>query len=218
MKDVEWRIDDGLIDYPIALKAMEERAQGIRDDKEPELIWLLQHPPLYTGGTSAKQEDLINADGLPVYQTGRGGQYTWHGPGQRVAYVLLDLNQRGRDVRRYVQTLEDWIIDCLAQFNVKGQRRKGRVGIWVERPDKGLQHEDKIAAIGVRITRWVTWHGLAINVDPDLSGYAGIVPCGIDAPELGVTSLADLGVTASLADVDLALKSTFTRHFTPSAP
>ncbi|MFG0286114.1 MAG: lipoyl(octanoyl) transferase LipB [Phycisphaerales bacterium JB039] len=203
----EWRIDDAPVAYPEAVAAMEERVAAIRAAGAPELVWLLEHPPLYTAGTSARDEDLIEPGRFPVYRTGRGGQFTYHGPGQRVAYVMLDLKRRGGDVRRYVQDLEDWIIRALARFNVKGERRDGRVGIWVARG----AGEAKIAAIGVRVRRWVTYHGIALNVDPDLTHYAGIVPCGIS--EHGVTSLADLGLPVTMADVDVALKETFDEVF-----
>ncbi|MCK4868543.1 MAG: lipoyl(octanoyl) transferase LipB [Alphaproteobacteria bacterium] len=202
----EWRISAKPVDYETAVAEMESRVTAIRDNGAPELIWLLEHPPLYTAGTSAKPADLLNAGGLPVYQTGRGGQYTWHGPGQRVAYVMLDLRRRGGDVRAYVQGLEDWVIRALDQFNVKGERREGRVGIWV---DRGAGREDKIAAIGVRVRRWVTYHGIAINVEPELSHYEGIVPCGIADEKLGVTSLVDLGLPVTMEDLDSALMATF---------
>ena len=193
---------------------MEARAAAIRAGTAPELVWLLEHPPLYTAGTSAKPADLLTADGLPVYRTGRGGQYTYHGPGQRVAYVMVDLSARGGDVRRFVHDLEAWVIRTLARFDAHGERRAGRVGIWVVRdPDADGPREDKIAAIGVRVRRWVTYHGVAINVAPDLAHYAGIVPCGIDAPGLGVTSLADLGRVVPMDDVDTALRATFAEVF-----
>ncbi len=202
----EWRISDRAVDYEAAVADMEARVAAIREGSAPELVWLLEHPPLYTAGSSARPEDLLNAGSLPVYETGRGGQYTWHGPGQRIAYVMLDLTLRGADVRRYVRNLEDWIIRALAHFNVTGERREGRVGIWVAR---GAGREDKIAAIGVRVRRWVTYHGIAINVEPDLADYAGIVPCGIADPNLGVTSLVDLGLPVTMQDLDNALMATF---------
>jgi len=191
---------------------MEARVAAIRDDAAPEFVWLVEHPPLYTAGTSAKADDLLDRNRFPVHQTGRGGQYTYHGPGQRVAYVMLDLQRRARDLRAYVSNLEQWVISTLAHFGVVGERRPGRVGVWVERPDKpprsdGSPAEDKIAAIGVRLRRWVSFHGVSINVDPDLSHYAGIVPCGI--AEHGVTSLVDLGLPVTMADVDLALRGRF---------
>lgn len=211
---VEWRIDDAPVPYPAALAAMDERVAAIRAGRAPELVWLLEHPPLYTAGTSARPGDLVAADRFPVYQAGRGGQFTYHGPGQRVAYVMLDLARRGGDVRRFVCDLENWMIAALARFGVKGERRAGRVGIWVDRArEKGPGREDKIAAIGVRVRHWVTLHGVALNVDPDLGHFAGIVPCGIADPRLGVTSLADLGVYAQMAEVDDALRHAFAETF-----
>jgi len=209
-EDPEWLISAGPVDYETAVAEMESRVAAIRQGRAPELVWLLEHSPLYTAGTSARPEDLLNAGGLPVYQTGRGGQYTWHGPGQRVAYVMLDLQQRGADLRAYVRNLEEWIIRALARFNVTGERREGRVGIWVTR---GGGREDKIAAIGVRVRRWVTYHGIAINVEPDLSHYGGIVPCGIADEKLGVTSLVDLGLPVTMEDLDNALMATFGEVF-----
>jgi len=206
----EWRTACEPVDYPAAVAEMEARVREIREGAARELVWLLEHPSLYTAGTSAKPEHLLNAGGLPVYQTGRGGQFTWHGPGQRVAYVMLDLTRRGADIRKYVRMLEDWIIRALARFNVTGERRDGRVGIWV---DRGAGREDKIAAIGVRVRRWVTYHGIAINVEPDLSHYTGIVPCGIANPKLGVTSLVDLGLPVTMEDLDNALMATFCEVF-----
>ena len=202
----EWRIGKGLQPYSEAVDFMETRAAAIADGRAPELVWLVEHPPLYTAGTSAKPEDLIDAR-FPVFATGRGGQYTYHGPGQRVGYVLLDLKPRGGDVRGFVHDLEEWLIRTLASFNVKGERREGRVGIWVSRGSR----EDKIAAIGVRVRRWVTFHGVSINVDPDLDHFSGIVPCGIR--EHGVTSLVDLGLPVTMQDVDVALKSAFDEVF-----
>jgi lipoyl(octanoyl) transferase len=206
----EWLVSGAPVDYETAIAGMEERVAAIREGGARELVWLLEHPPLYTGGTSAKPADLLNPGALPVYDTGRGGQYTWHGPGQRVAYVMLDLQRRGADVRGHVRRLEDWIIRALEHLNVKGERREGRVGIWVTR---GAGREDKIAAIGVRVRRWVTYHGIAINVEPDLSHYAGIVPCGIADEKLGVTSLVDLGLPVTLEDLDNALLATFGEVF-----
>lgn len=208
LPEPEWRIDDTRVDYPTAIATMEERVRAIRDDGAPELVWLLEHPPLYTAGTSANADDLLTPDRFPVYQTGRGGQYTYHGPGQRVGYVMLDLKQRGADVRCYVHDLEEWIIRTLDRFTIKGERREGRVGIWV---DRGMGREDKIAAIGVRVRRWVSFHGIALNVEPDLSHFGGIVPCGIR--EHGVTSLWDLGITATMEDVDMALRDAFDEVF-----
>jgi lipoyl(octanoyl) transferase len=216
---VEWRIDDAPVPYEQALAAMEQRVAAIRDGTASELVWVLEHPPLYTAGTSARPQDLLDPSRLPVHRTGRGGQYTYHGPGQRIAYVMLDLEKWGRDVRCHVWRLEEWVIATLARFNVRGERRDGRVGVWIAgRPGEQGGHEDKIAAIGVRVRRWVTYHGLALNVDPDLKNYRGIVPCGID-PALsghGVTSLAKLGITASMAEVDMALRATFEEVFSHS--
>ncbi len=207
---MDWLVADRPVAYPAALDFMDKRAADIRAGLAAETVWLLEHPPLYTAGTSAHDSDLLAPMRLPVYRTGRGGQYTYHGPGQRVAYVMLDLARRGNDVRRYVCDLENWIIATLACFGVKGERRPGRVGIWVDRSrDKGPGHEDKIAAIGVRVRRWVTLHGLALNVSPDLDHFAGIVPCGIADPRLGVTSLAALGCAATMAEVDAALRRGF---------
>src|SRR5689334_9614452 len=187
---------------------MEERAAAIADGHATELVWLLEHHPLYTAGTSATDAERIAAH-FPVFRTGRGGQTTYHGPGQRVAYVMLDLKRRRPDVRRFVASLEEWIIRTLATFGVHGERREDRIGVWVARPDKGEGHEDKIAALGIRVQRWVTLHGIAINVAPDLSHFSGIVPCGVSDPRYGVTSLADLGLTATMADVDIALRREF---------
>jgi lipoyl(octanoyl) transferase len=205
---VEWRVSPGLVAYDTALAVMEARATAIADGAAAELVWLIEHPPLYTAGTSARPEQLIEAR-FPLHPTGRGGQLTYHGPGQRVAYVMLDLKRRGPDVRRFVATLEEWIIRTLADFGVAGERREDRIGVWVRRPDKGALHEDKIAAIGIRIKRWVTLHGIALNVDCDLSHFAGIVPCGVADPRYGVTSLADLGGAATMAAVDQALAREF---------
>lgn len=208
---VEWKVSDGLVDYNEALSQMQTRVEQIISGTAPELIWLLEHPPLYTAGTSANPEDLLDRR-FPVHQARRGGQYTYHGPGQRVVYVMLDLNKRGRDVRRFVAQLEDWVIGTLAGFQITAGRRDGRVGVWVERPEKprgadGAVAEDKIAAIGVRIRKWVTFHGISINVEPDLDHYDGIVPCGI--AEHGVTSLVDLGLPVGLPDLDVALRAGF---------
>ncbi len=203
----EWLVASGLTPYPEAIAFMEARAAAIAAGAARDLVWLVEHPPIYTAGTSAKDSDLLSTR-FPVFQTGRGGQYTYHGPGQRVGYVMLDLNRRQKDVRRFVHDLEEWLIRTLLQFNVKGERRDGRVGIWVAR---GGGREDKIAAIGVRVRRWVTFHGVALNVDPDLSHFDGIVPCGIR--EHGVTSLADLGLPVSMADVDVAMKKAFADVF-----
>ncbi|GAB4173760.1 MAG: lipoyl(octanoyl) transferase LipB [Thalassobaculales bacterium] len=209
---VEWRYSDAPVGYAAAVAEMEARIAAIREGRQPELVWLLEHPPLYTAGTSARPEDLLGPAPFPVHRSGRGGQYTYHGPGQRVAYVLLDLKARRPDLRAYVHDLEEWLIRALALLGVKGERRPGRVGIWVVRHDRRQpDREDKIAAIGVRVTRWVSWHGVALNVEPDLSHFTGIVPCGIR--EHGVTSLADLGHTAAMADVDMALKAAFAEVF-----
>jgi lipoyl(octanoyl) transferase len=210
---LEWRIGENPVDYGPAVAEMEARAAAIRAGTAPELIWLLEHPPLYTAGTSAKLEDLLDPGRFPVHSSGRGGQYTYHGPGQRIAYVMLDLERRGHDLRAYVAALEQWIILALARFAIVGERRAGRVGIWVVREDG---REDKIAAIGVRVRRWVTLHGLAINVAPDLGHFSGIVPCGI--AEHGVTSLADLGLEVGLGDLDRALAATFDEAFAAISP
>jgi len=207
----EWRISDALVPYEQAVAEMETRADQIARGTAPELVWLLEHPPLYTAGTSADASDLLTPDRFAVHKTGRGGQYTYHGPGQRVVYVMLDLKRRTPDVRAFVADLESWLIATLAQFNVTGERREDRVGVWVQRPELGPGREDKIAAIGVRLRRWVTFHGISLNVDPDLEHFSGIVPCGVT--QHGVTSLVDLGQLVSLADVDMALKSTFDEVF-----
>jgi lipoyl(octanoyl) transferase len=204
----EWRVGEGLVDYETALAFMAARAGAIAQGNAAELVWLVEHPPLYTAGTSARPQELIEAR-FPVYIAGRGGQFTYHGPGQRVGYVMLDLKRRAQDVRRFVATLEEWIIRTLAAFGVRGERRNDRIGVWVRRPDKGDGAEDKIAAIGIRVQRWVTLHGFALNVAPELSHFSGIVPCGIAEPRYGVTSLADLGRQVSMAEVDRALLAEF---------
>ena len=209
---VDWIISDGLTEYDHAVETMEARAAAIRAGTATEAIWLVEHPPLYTAGTSARPEDLTDPDRFPVHTSKRGGQYTYHGPGQRVAYVMLDVAARGQDVRLFVRQMEDWIIATLDQFNVKGERRDGRVGVWVVRPDlapnpDGSPREDKIAALGIRLRKWVSFHGLSINVEPDLSHFDGIVPCGIR--HHGVTSLVDLGLPVTMGDVDVALEKTF---------
>jgi len=209
---VEWRVSDQAIPYPEAVATMEARVADIAAGRAAELVWLLEHPSLYTSGTSGNAADLLDPR-FPVFPSGRGGQLTYHGPGQRVAYVMLDLKQRRPDVRAYVASLEEWIIRTLAAFNVRGERREDRVGVWVARPDKGQGFEDKIAAIGVRLRRWVSFHGISINVEPDLTHFAAIVPCGVTDPRYGVTSLADLGLTATSADVDIALRQAFTEVF-----
>jgi lipoyl(octanoyl) transferase len=209
---VEWLISDQAIPYPQAMEVMEARVADIAAGHAPELVWLLEHPSLYTSGTSGKTADLLEPR-FPVFDSGRGGQLTYHGPGQRVAYVMLDLKRRRPDVRAYVAGLEQWIIRTLAAFNVRGERREDRVGVWVARPDKGNGFEDKIAAIGVRLRRWVSFHGISINVDPDLTHFSAIVPCGVTDPRYGVTSLAALGLTATSADVDMALRQAFEEVF-----
>ncbi|MEZ5725101.1 MAG: lipoyl(octanoyl) transferase LipB [Paracoccaceae bacterium] len=211
----EWLIAPGLTDYSAAVAAMEAHVAAMNEGRAGERIWLVEHPPLYTAGTSARSADLLEAR-FPVHETGRGGQYTYHGPGQRVVYTMLDLNRRGRDVRAFVHGLESWVIDTLAEFGVTGEIREGRVGVWVARPDKpplpdGSMREDKIAAIGIKLRRWVSFHGISINVEPDLSHYGGIVPCGITGH--GVTSLVDLGLPVSMEDLDTALRVTFARRF-----
>lgn len=217
---VEWRIDDGLTGYQAALAAMQDRVAAIRAGAASEQVWLVEHPPLYTAGTSAKPEELTDPHRFPTYNAGRGGQWTYHGPGQRTAYVMLDLNRRHgsvppQDVRCYVHGLEEWLIRTLDRFNVKGERREGRVGIWIADPQTGA--ESKIAAIGVRVTRWVSWHGVALNVEPNLTHFGGIVPCGL--PQHGVTSLAALGIPATMHDADLALRAAWEEVFgNPAAP
>ncbi|SNS04683.1 lipoyl(octanoyl) transferase LipB [Antarctobacter heliothermus] len=209
---MEWKISEGLTGYDEALSFMEDRATAIAEGRAEDCIWLLEHPPLYTAGTSAKIEDLRDPDRFPVHPSKRGGQYTYHGPGQRVVYVMMDLNKRGRDIRCFVQDLETWVIATLAEFNLTGHIRDGRVGVWIERPDRpclssGAMAEDKIAAIGIRLRKWVSFHGLAINVEPDLSHFDGIVPCGIT--DYGVTSLVDLGLPVTMDDLDVALRKQF---------
>ena len=213
---VEWITTDGLTGYDEAVAFMETRAAAIAAGEADECIWLVEHPPLYTAGTSARREDLTDPDRFPVHESKRGGQYTYHGPGQRVVYVMLDVGKRGHDVRRFVQQLERWVILSLDEFNVTGEIRDGRVGVWVRRDDKpltltGQPQEDKIAAIGIRLRKWVSFHGISINVDPDLEHFSGIVPCGIT--EHGVTSLVDLGLPVTMSDVDVALRRTFAMVF-----
>ncbi|KQV56671.1 MULTISPECIES: lipoyl(octanoyl) transferase LipB [unclassified Caulobacter] len=210
---VGWAVSTDYVDYPAAVAAMEARAAAIADGMAGELVWLLEHPPLYTAGVSAKNGDLIEPDRFPVFESGRGGQFTYHGPGQRVAYVMLDLTRRGRDVRAFVAALEAWIIDALSAFNVTGELRDGRVGVWVERKGPGWSREDKIAAIGVKLRKWVSFHGISLNVEPDLSHFSGIVPCG--QTEHGVTSLVDLGLPVTLDEADAALRASFGRVFGP---
>lgn len=206
---VGWAVSKGLTPYEAAVAAMENRAAAIAEGEAGELVWLLEHPPLYTAGISAKADDLLAPERFPVHRTGRGGQFTYHGPGQRVAYVMLDLRTRGRDVSRFVSNLECWLIGALSRFNVDGQARKGRVGVWVERKGAGWSREDKIAAIGVRLKRWVSFHGVALNVEPDLEHFSGITPCGVSGPQFGVTSLVDLGLPVTMGDADAALRAAF---------
>lgn len=213
---VEWMSNDKPVPYEAALDLMENRVASIAGGATPELVWLLEHEPLYTAGTSAQDSDLLTPNRFPVYKTGRGGQYTYHGPGQRIAYVMLDLSHRSQDVRQFVAVLEQWVINTLATFGITGERREDRVGVWVRRPEKaplpdGTMREDKIAAIGIRLRKWVSFHGISINVEPDLSHFEGIVPCGVSGH--GVTSLYDLGITASMEDVDMALKAEFSKVF-----
>ena len=208
---VEWAISDVPVAYEAAIAAMEARAAAIAAGSARERVWLLEHPPLYTAGTSAHDEDLVDPGRFPVYRTGRGGQFTYHGPGQRVAYVMLDLQRRTPDLRRYVAALETWLIATLAEFNIRGERREDRVGVWVRRPDKGEGAEDKIAAIGIRVRRWATFHGVSLNVEPDLSHFSGIVPCGIRGH--GVTSFVDLGIPVTMPEADSILRAAFERVF-----
>ncbi|MBB4799838.1 lipoyl(octanoyl) transferase [Brevundimonas bullata] len=210
-RPVQWAVSTGYVDYEPAVAAMEARVAAIAAGEAEEVVWLLEHPPLYTAGVSAKDDDLLAPDRFPVHRTGRGGQFTYHGPGQRVAYVMLDLNKRGKDVRAFVHGLEDWIIGALDQFGVDAGMREGRVGVWVERKGAGWSREDKIAAIGVKVRKWVSFHGISLNVEPDLDHFGGIVPCGIT--EHGVTSLVDLGVLATMDEADGALKASFQRVF-----
>ena len=213
---VEWGVSDRPMAYDAALAAMTARAEAIARGQAPELVWLIEHPPLYTAGTSSRPQELIEAR-FPVHIAGRGGQFTYHGPGQRVGYVMLDLKRRAPDVRRFVATIEEWIIRTLAAFNIRGERRDDRIGVWVRRPDKGTGCEDKIAAIGIRVQRWVTLHGFALNIEPDLSHFSGIVPCGVSDSRFGVTSFADLGLTASMPEIDSALRAQFEPLFGTTA-
>ena len=210
---ISWAVSPGLTGYEEAVAAMEARAAGIAAGEAAELVWLLEHPPLYTAGVSAKESDLLDPVRFPVFKTGRGGQFTYHGPGQRVAYVMLDLRRRERDVTRFVADLERWIIGALDRFNVKGEVREGRVGVWVERKGPGWAREDKIAAIGVRLRKWVSFHGIAFNVEPELEHFSGITPCGISGPQFGVTSLVDLGLPVTMSDADAALRASFHNVF-----
>jgi lipoyl(octanoyl) transferase len=209
---VEWRVSEGLVAYPDALAVMDSRVADIAAGRAPELVWLLEHPALYTAGTSAHGEDVLDTR-FPVFDAGRGGQMTYHGPGQRVAYVMLNLKQRGPDLRKFVATLEEWIIRTLAAFNVRGERREDRIGVWVRRPEKAVGAEDKIAAIGIRVRQWVTLHGISLNVEPDLTHFSGIVPCGVSEQRYGVTSLADLGLPVTMPEADMALRAAFEELF-----
>ena len=213
---VEWVVAEGLIGYDEAVAEMEMRAGLIADGEARERVWLVEHPPLYTAGTSARDEDLIAPERFPVFRSGRGGQFTYHGPGQRVAYVMLDLKRRQPDLRRFVAALEGWLIGALDDFNLRGERREDRVGVWVRRPDKGVDVEDKIAAIGIRVRRWVSFHGISLNVEPELSHFDGIVPCGVS--QHGVTSLVDLGLPVTMPEVDSVLREAFERVFGPTVP
>ncbi len=208
---MRWCISDDLVHYPAALAEMKAQVERIASQTGTEKVWLLEHPPLFTSGTSAKPSDLLTPNRFEVFKSGRGGQYTYHGPGQRVAYVMLDLRQRGRDIHRFVQNLESWVIETLGTFNIEAYRREGRVGVWVKRADKGPSREDKIAAIGVRVSRWVSFHGISLNISPELSHYEGIVPCGI--ADQGVTSFEDLGHLVSMSEVDMVMRQTFEAHF-----
>jgi lipoyl(octanoyl) transferase len=211
----EWRMDRARVGYDEALATMHLRAAQVAEGLAPELVWLTEHEPLYTAGTSATPGDLVAAR-FPVHQAGRGGQFTYHGPGQRIAYLMLDLRQRGQDIRCFVSALEQWIIKTLARFNVRGETRSGRIGVWVARPDKGAGYEDKIAAIGLRVRRWVTLHGISLNIEPDLTHFAGIVPCGVRDPRYGVTSLVDLGLPVTMDEVDGVLREEFEMVFGPT--
>jgi lipoyl(octanoyl) transferase len=212
---VEWRVSKAQVPYEQALEVMEARAAAIAAGEAAELVWLLEHPPLYTAGTGSRTEDLIGSERFPLYTAGRGGKLTYHGPGQRVAYVMLDLRARGKDVRRFVASLEEWLIRTLARFGVTAERRADRIGVWVQRPEQGEGREDKIAALGIRVKKWVSLHGISLNVAPDLTHYQGILPCGVSEQQWGVTSLADLGVKATLAEVDAALRASFEEIFGP---
>ena len=211
---VEWAIANGLTGYEKAVAFMEARVAAIAEGRAREMVWLVEHPALYTAGTSAQDADLVEPERFPVHRSGRGGQYTYHGPGQRVAYVMLDLGRRQRDLRRYVAALEAWLIASLGEFNIRGERRDDRVGVWVRRPDKARDAEDKIAAIGIRVRRWVSFHGISLNVEPDLSHFSGIVPCGVRRH--GVTSLIDLGIVVTMPEVDAVLRRTFEAIFGPT--
>jgi lipoyl(octanoyl) transferase len=214
LRAVAWRVESALVPYDEALAVMEARAAAIAAGEADELVWLIEHPPLYTAGTSARPEHLVEGR-FPVFAAGRGGQFTYHGPGQRVAYTMLDLKRRGGDVRRFVAGLEEWLIRTLKAFNIRGERREDRVGVWVRRPDRGADCEDKIAAIGIRVKRWVSLHGVSLNVDPDLSHFGGIVPCGVGDPRFGVTSFLGLGHVVSMPEVDMVLRRAFAEVFGP---
>jgi lipoyl(octanoyl) transferase len=211
---VAWRVEAAPVPYERALAVMEARAAAIAAGEACELVWLIEHPPLYTAGTSARPEHLV-ASRFPVFAAGRGGQFTYHGPGQRVAYTMLNLKRRGGDVRQFVADLEEWLIRALAAFNICGERREDRIGVWVRRPDKGAGCEDKIAAIGIRVKRWVSLHGISLNIDPDLGHFGGIVPCGVGDPRFGVTSFLDLGRVVSMPEADMALRRAFVEVFGP---
>jgi lipoyl(octanoyl) transferase len=213
----EWRTEPGLLPYEAAIAAMEARAAAIAAGEAGELVWLVEHPPLYSAGTSASAGDLLDPR-FPVFRTGRGGEHTYHGPGQRVAYLMLDLSARRHDIRAFVAALESWLIRALAEFSITAERREDRVGVWVKRPDKGAGCEDKIAAIGIRVRRWATFHGVSLNVEPDLSHFSGIVPCGVRDPRYGVTSLVDLGLPIGMAEADAALRASFAEVFGPAQP
>lgn len=213
---VEWAVTDGSVDYPDAVSAMEARAAAIADGRAPERVWLVEHPSIYTAGTSADPAELVAPKRFPVHRTGRGGRYTYHGPGQRVAYVMLDLGRRRQDLRAYVAALEAWLIATLAAFNIAGERREDRVGVWVRRPERGEGREDKIAAIGIRVRRWVSFHGVSLNVEPELGHFDGIVPCGVSGQ--GVTSLVDLGRPVTMPEVDSILRAEFETMFGPTTP
>ena len=213
---VEWLITDAPVPYDVALARMEAHVEAMIHHQAPERVWLLEHPPIYTSGTSADPADVLQSR-FPVFTTGRGGQLTYHGPGQRVCYVMLDLRARGQDLRRFIACLEGWIIESLARFNIRGERREDRVGVWVKRPDKGVLHEDKIAAIGIRVRQWVTFHGISLNIDPDLDHFSGIVPCGVANPAFGVTSFTDLGHVMLMSEADSVLRSVFEELFGPTS-
>lgn len=210
---VEWAVSNNPIDYETAVSFMESRVRGIIENSTAELVWLLEHPPIYTAGTSAKSQDLLDENRFEVFETGRGGEFTYHGPGQRVAYIMLNVGKRGRDVRAFIEQLQNWVIETLDCYKISGEIRTDRVGVWVNRPDKGLDREEKIAAIGIRLKRWVSYHGISLNISPNLEHFTGITPCGIDHPNYGVTSLRDLGLSNSMHDVDQSLRKCFEKVF-----